>query len=60
MADVARTLHATVDQASVGGEKKVVLVLDQPDAWLAAAGAGEQVTSASVRELVLDLREVSF
>lgn len=43
-----------------GGGEKVVLVLDQPDAWLAAAGAGDGVTSSSLRELVLDLREVSF
>lgn len=58
-ADVAGTLHAAVDQAGQSGGKKVVLVLDQPDAWLAAAGTGDGVTSGSLRELVLDLREVS-
>ncbi|KAJ4417597.1 hypothetical protein N0V82_006070 [Gnomoniopsis sp. IMI 355080] len=56
MADVAKSLSAAVDQLSaVGG--KVVLVLDQPDVWLAAAGAGDGVTSGSLRDLVLDLRE---
>lgn len=35
-------------------------MLDQPDVWLAAAGAGDGVASGSLRELVLDLREVSL
>lgn len=73
LADVARALHAAVERlrgrggggggAAAAAEtkttEKIVLVLDQPDALLAAAGAGDGVTSASLRELVLDLREVS-
>lgn len=64
--DVARTLNAAVDRlqaAASGGNSggaKVVLVLDQPDVLLAAAGAGDGVTSASLRDVVLDLREVSL
>lgn len=67
MADVAKSLHAAVDQhcAAAGGAGgagggKVVLVLDQPDLWLATAGPGDGVTSGSLRDLVLDLREVSY
>lgn len=61
LADVARMLNAAVDQLRGGGDAtKVALVLDQPDVLLAAAGTGDGVTSASLRELVLDLREVSL
>lgn len=59
MADVAKSLSAAVDQLCAQGGK-VVLVLDQPDVWLATAGAGDGVTSGSLRDLVLDLREVGF
>lgn len=57
MADVAKSLHAAVDQLCAAGGK-VVLVLDQPDLWLATAGPGDGVTSGSLKDLVLDLREV--
>lgn len=57
MADVAKSLHAAVDQLCAAGGK-VVLVLDQLDLWLATAGPGDGVTSGSLRDLVLDLREV--
>lgn len=57
MADVAKSLHAAVDQLCAAGGK-VVLVLDQPDLWLATAGTGDGVTSGTLRDLVLDLREV--
>lgn len=57
MVDVAKTLHDTVDQLRAAGGK-VVLVLDQPDLWLATAGTGDGVTNGSLRDLVLDLREV--
>lgn len=65
LADVARDLHAVVDQAQAAAARraahnKVILVLDQPDVLLAAAGPGDGVTSTALRELVLDLREVSF
>lgn len=59
IADVAKTLSAAVEKLGAGGGK-VVLVLDQPDLWLAAAGPGDAVTSGSLRDLVLDLREVSL
>lgn len=55
--DVAKVLSAAVDQLSAAGGK-VVLVLDQPDLWLAAAGPGDGVTNGSLKDLVLDLREV--
>lgn len=59
IADVARVLHTAVDSLAQSGEEasKVVLVLDAPDAWLAAGGEG--ITASAVRDLVLDLREVS-
>lgn len=62
LADVARTLHATIGaaQAAQGQANKVILVLDQSDVLLAAAGPGDGVTSTGLRDLVLDLREVSF
>lgn len=56
--DIARTLHAVVDAQTAQGQIKVILVLDQPDILLAAAGPGDGVTSTALRELVLDLREV--
>lgn len=73
IADVARTLNAAVDQlllqqqqqqqqhasGSARGSGKVVLVLDQPDMLLAAAGDGDGVTSESLRDVILGLRDVS-
>lgn len=61
LAAVARTLGAAVDRLRGAGDADadVVLVLDQPDALLAAAGPGDGVTSVGLREVVLDLREVS-
>lgn len=60
LADVARVLHAAVGSLGHGreGPANVVLVLDAPDAWLAAGGDG--VTASALRDLVLDLREVSL
>lgn len=58
--DVARILHAVVDAQTARGQAKVILVLDQPDVLLAAAGPTDGVTSTGLRELVLDLREVSL
>lgn len=62
LAAVARALGAAVDQLRGHGDGggDVVLVLDQPDVLLAAAGPGYGVTGASLRDMVLDLREVSF
>ncbi|KAK7743811.1 hypothetical protein SLS53_003830 [Cytospora paraplurivora] len=60
IADVARTLGAAVAQLQAGagaGAGRVVLVLDQPDVLLAAAGAGDGVTGTALGELILDLRE---
>lgn len=61
LADVARTLHAVIDAQTVGRgqQAKVILVMDQPDLLLAAAGPGDGVTSTGLRELILELREVS-
>ncbi|KAJ4386229.1 hypothetical protein N0V93_009122 [Gnomoniopsis smithogilvyi] len=56
MADVAKSLSAAVDQLCAQGGK-IVLVLDQPDVWLATAGTGNGVTSGNLRDLILDLRE---
>ncbi|PSS03253.1 hypothetical protein BD289DRAFT_219691 [Coniella lustricola] len=56
IADVARTINAAI-QKQQQQQRRVVLVLDQPDMLLAAAGAGDGVTSGSLRDLVLDLRE---
>lgn len=62
VADVARTLGAAAAQlgAARGTAGKVVLVLDQPDVLLAAAAAEEDgATGTALRDVVLDLREVS-
>lgn len=61
LADVARTLNAAAAhlEAARGTAGKVVLVLDQPDVLLAAAAAEDGVTSTALRDVVLDLREVS-
>lgn len=62
LTSVSQALNAAVDQlrgGSEGKEQPLVLVLDQPDVLLATAGPNDGVTSASLRELVLDLREVS-
>lgn len=63
--DIARALNAAVAQLEVAARGsmagKVVLVLDQPDVLLAAAAADEDgATSMALRDVVLDLREVSF
>ncbi|ROW16339.1 hypothetical protein VPNG_02684 [Cytospora leucostoma] len=60
IADVARALGAAVAQLQAGagaGAGRVVLVLDQPDVLLAAAGAGDGVTGTALGDLILDLRE---
>lgn len=59
VADVSKTLHASLDELCQKN-KKVVLVIDQLDFWLAATsdGNGPSVSSA-LKDLLLDLREVS-
>lgn len=60
LTDVARALHAVVEAQTARSQARVILVLDQPDVLLAAAGPGDGVTSRALEELVLDLREVSW
>lgn len=57
LADIARVLHAVLEAQTAQGQAKVILVLDQPDVLLAAAGPGDGVSSTGLREVVLDLRE---
>ena len=59
VADVSKTLHAALDEL-LAKNKKVVLVIDQLDFLLAATsdGNGPSVSSA-LKDLLLDLREVS-
>lgn len=58
LADVARTLGAAVERLQATGGK-VVLILDQPDVYLAATSPGDGVTGTAWRDVVLGLREVS-
>ncbi|KAF3768479.1 hypothetical protein M406DRAFT_344661 [Cryphonectria parasitica EP155] len=58
LSDVARTLHAAIDQPLSSSTGPVVLLMDQPDVLLAAAGGvAEGIDSWGLRELVLDLQE---
>ncbi|KAJ0123441.1 hypothetical protein J7T55_011906 [Diaporthe amygdali] len=56
LTDVARALGAAVERLQAAGGK-VVLLLDQPDLFLAAASPGDGVTGTAWREVVLGLRE---
>jgi elongator complex protein 6 len=53
--EITDTLHTAVDELSKRCDR-VVLVLDQPDALLAAAGP--EMIFQGMQELILDLREV--
>jgi len=57
--DVARILHAAVDALTAhSGGPRVVVVVDQLDLLLAAAGGEGGVSALALRELLFDLREV--
>lgn len=59
IADVAKMINAVIQKQQQQQQRRIVLILDQPDVLLAAAAAGDGVNSGSLRDLVLDLREVS-
>lgn len=57
--DVARVLHAAVDALTAHSSgRRVVVVIDQLDFLLAAAGGEGGVSALALRELLFDLREV--
>ncbi|KAL1859695.1 hypothetical protein Daus18300_009414 [Diaporthe australafricana] len=56
LADVAKTLGAAAERLQATGGK-VVLILDQPDVYLAAASPGDGVTGTAWKGVVLGLRE---
>lgn len=58
VADVSKTLHAALDELCQKN-KKVVLVIDQLDFLLAATSDGNGLVSSALKDLLLDLREVS-
>lgn len=58
VADVSKTLHSALDELCQKN-KKVVLVIDQLDFLLAATSDGIGSVSSALKDLLLDLREVS-
>lgn len=59
LADVGNVLHAAVDELKAHSDgPKVVVVADQVDFLLAAAGGEGGVSALALGELLLDLREV--
>lgn len=55
---IAQSLSVAVDQLRARGTGgKVIMIMDQPDLLLAATG--DEVTGAALRDVLLDVREVS-